>query len=390
MMKNYILQIQLIAIIICCNACNGQVIKNVKQPLKIIQNSKAGNFEKVRKTQNAFTDASFGNSVLDKDGNIWLCSNGEGVYKFNPKNETLNGGKPFTNYTTDDGLDCNIVYCALQDKQGNIWVGTKTGLNLYNSASEINASIKAFTPISIITNNKIDNPAYQNGVWSMMEDSKGTVWFGTDDGVYCYNANTQGFNSIKIFSKFMSDRSIINKDSVQLKAIFTMLEDKENNIWFGACNIDGICVYNPNVVNGKISKTLTQISNKNFQRVDEIIQDKNGNIFFAGVFSGICKYEIDTKNAKKGTIIKDVFKAKKGESGSYGVLEDKLGNIWFDQDGWLEYWDGKTVHTLTTSEGLPSKYMFPLLLDNKGNIWFSGPQMGLYKYTNGKFIKYSN
>jgi ligand-binding sensor domain-containing protein len=42
-------------------------------------------------------------------------------------------GTSFTRFTTRDGLIDNSIWSILEDKTGNIWVGTReTGLSLYD------------------------------------------------------------------------------------------------------------------------------------------------------------------------------------------------------------------------------------------------------------------
>jgi ligand-binding sensor domain-containing protein len=45
-------------------------------------------------------------------------------------------GKTFRNFTTDDGLVNNSVFSALEDRDGNLWFGTRgLGLSRYDGAS---------------------------------------------------------------------------------------------------------------------------------------------------------------------------------------------------------------------------------------------------------------
>ncbi|MEP6713365.1 MAG: two-component regulator propeller domain-containing protein [Ferruginibacter sp.] len=41
----------------------------------------------------------------------------------------------FNNLTQKDGLSNNSVTCFFKDKTGYIWIGTESGLNLYNGNS---------------------------------------------------------------------------------------------------------------------------------------------------------------------------------------------------------------------------------------------------------------
>ena len=233
-------------------------------------------------------------------------------------------GKTFTHFTTKDGLDNNIVYSILEDKAGNIWVGTKTGLNRYSPS--LGVGEKSFTQIPIIVN-RGNNTSLLNGVWSMMQDKKGTIWFGTDEGVYCYNPSTMiGAGGIHI-TRFLDDSNIFNKDTLQLKAIFSIFEDKTGKIWFGDCMNEGISRFD--------GKTLTNIIPYNdVRRVNNIIEDNAGNILFATSFNGICRYEPSALLKVGGKAFsKNVFMRKNGYQGN--VLKDKLGNIWVDDENGL-------------------------------------------------------
>lgn len=303
--------------------------------------------------------------MQDKSGNIWLTSNGDGLYHFD--------GKTFTNYTKADGLDNNIIYSVFEDQQGNLWVGTKTGLNLHkNDGSK---KQKVFTPIptkgsdgNIHSAVNLSNvfPMKQNGVWTMMQDKKGTIWMGTDDGVYCYDG--------KHIKPFLDNRNLINKDSLQLKGIFSILEDTKGNIWFTACASEGISRLSENTLS-------TIIPYQNIGRTDRIIEDQKGNFWFAAVFKGVCRYD-GIKFA--GNVFNDDL-----NKGPFNILEDKTGNLWFNTQAGLGFYDGVTFKVNTERDGLPTKYLTPLLQDKSGNIWFNGPNMSLYSFDGKTFVKYS-
>ncbi|MCP5048123.1 MAG: hybrid sensor histidine kinase/response regulator, partial [bacterium] len=59
--------------------------------------------------------------IEDRRGNLWIGTYGGGLTR-------MKDGK-FTTYTTRDGLAHNIVWSLCEDSGGNLWVGTADGLN---------------------------------------------------------------------------------------------------------------------------------------------------------------------------------------------------------------------------------------------------------------------
>ena len=111
----------------------------------------------------------------DKTGNLWFGTFGGGVCKYD--------GKSFTNFTTAQGLASNTVHCVTEDETGNIWFGTNGGLSLIrkNKLSELpnmnwgkDAKLfESFTMASGLSNDVIRN---------VVEDKSGNIIIGTNEG----------------------------------------------------------------------------------------------------------------------------------------------------------------------------------------------------------------
>jgi ligand-binding sensor domain-containing protein len=155
--------------------CNGQVKKDlpkekVSEP-KIIADGQP----KLIKIQSSQKDDNVGCSLQDKAGNLWLGTS-EGIYKYD--------GKSFSQFTLTNGLNSNRISCILEDKDGKIWIGTEAGLCLYTG--------KTFTPIQIPLRKNMPPNKQRNthNVFSIMQDKSGKLWFATIDGVYIYDGKT--------------------------------------------------------------------------------------------------------------------------------------------------------------------------------------------------------
>lgn len=332
----------LLIALIFFTSCNGQV-KHENDTALIGQ-------AKLPSPKGANKEARIVSSVEDKDGNIWFGSIGEGLFKYD--------GKLFFNFGTAQGLNSNSIYSLLTDETGKIWVGTNKGIYCFDG--------NKFVHVPIVLSNKKSTPS-DNTVWSMMQDKNGIIWFGTDAGVYCYDG--------KAFSRFLDKTTVINKNNLILKGIFSILETKDGKIWFAECSGEGISCFD--------GLTLTTIIPYNeIRRTDRIIEDKQNNLWFATAFKGIGKY------AGK-TYTQNIFKTA-DLNGSYNILEDANGNLWFDTQDGLGCYDGKTSNILTEKDGTIVKNFIPILLDKSGNVWFSSNGMKLYKYDGKTFVSYSN
>jgi ligand-binding sensor domain-containing protein len=225
-------------IFILSTSCNGQ---NNAKPLVFVKDqiTKTNGKPYLVKTQGSTENDNVKCGLQDKTGNFWFGTTGEGVYRYD--------GKIFTQFTVKDGLINNCVYSILEDKSGNIWFGMLDGICRYNGKNFVPIIIP-FSIRPLTNNNYYSSRSTKNTVWSMLQDKSGNIWFGTGDGVYCYNGIT--------FTRFLNNDGVINKDSLHLKMVDCMLEDKNGNIWFasgmppgeeGVCRFDGksIVSYNP-------------------------------------------------------------------------------------------------------------------------------------------------
>ena len=336
-------------------SCNGQV----KPVMQKVNENTLGRQAKIPKPTGTNMDVRLGYSIEDTDGNLWFGSYGEGLFKYD--------GKLFVHFGMEQGLSSNTIYSILQDNTGNVWVGTSKGLNMLDGNKFVSIPIVlSNNNASYLKNSNNDITPTENAVWSMMQDKSGTIWFGTDDAVYCYDG--------KAFSRFLDNQFLINNDSLQLKGIFSILEAKNGNIWFAECAGEGVSSFN-----GKTLSTI--IPYKEIGRTDRIIEDKQNNLWFATAFKGIGKY--DGK-----TYTQNIFRDQ-DLNGSYNILEDANGNIWFDTQDGLGFYDGKKLNILAEKEGTVVKDFIPILLDKAGNLWFSSKGIKLYKYDGKTFTNYS-
>jgi ligand-binding sensor domain-containing protein len=372
-MKNYQfyrLVYLLLPAILFFNACNGQV--NSGTNTNTVNELKADKPEhaKLIKTQGTGEYDIVSCSFHDKAGNHWFGTSGEGVYRYN--------GKTFAQFTVADGLSNNNVWCILEDKSGMIWFGTTDGPCYYDGTKIVRVPINVNFLPDTNSNNYYTATSTKKTVWSMLIDKKGTHWFGTGEGVYCYDG--------RLFTRFLDNPSIINKDNLHLKMIACMLEDKNGVMWFGSGmppGMEGICRYD-----GKILEHFTPQNQKWIRSMSE---DSTGKLFFATRIKGVCTYDgtAFTFPGNPPGMPADLVN---------GGLKDRAGNTWFacdygedvnDTAGGVWRYDGNRFTKFSTAQGLINNSAFFVFEDRDGKIWVGTRNMGLYRLDGERFTSFS-
>jgi ligand-binding sensor domain-containing protein len=284
----------------------------------------------------------------------------------------------------------SMVRNVKQARNGDILIASFLGVFRYDGTS--------FTNIST----EISSPRFSS-FWDVLEDRKGNLWFGTrDSGVYHYNGKSfQHFTTKDGLASNMalhiyedragniwfgasrydgkSFRNFTTKDGFPSNSIRLLLEDKTGKLWFGAQG-ENMFVYD--------GKTFTVLKNKDgkaFNNVWSIIEDKKGNIWFGDV-DGLWRYDTSAPlSASPSASLRASSRTftKVSQSGAYGIIEDKKGNIWttgaVNPNGnvWsLFRYDAKSLYNkkpTVTEITRASYFIIGLLEANDGSIWFSPP-----------------
>jgi signal transduction histidine kinase/CheY-like chemotaxis protein/AraC-like DNA-binding protein/sugar lactone lactonase YvrE len=109
-----------------------------------------------------------------KNGKIWIATDGEGIFVYDKK---LHRDRVQNINTNNNSWLCNnCVFPLLEDSHGNIWIGTLTGLSIYDSNKRKGYS---YTNLGQKT---YDISKF--AVTAIQQDDDTTVWLGTDYGIF--------------------------------------------------------------------------------------------------------------------------------------------------------------------------------------------------------------
>ncbi len=232
--------------------------------------------------QQGMGSASVNQIFQDSKGYIWFATQGGGVNRFN--------GKEFKNFTKSEGLPSNDVTYIAEDKKGEIWVATSEGVLHFNGRElPKQKAVKPFISdlvfcifaapdsklyfatqangVKVWDGKKIQSITTANGlpsneVYTVTQDRKGRIWFGTEDGIAMMDKG-----KISTFS---------GHPSISDNGFFSSHTDKQGNVWFGSV-MGKVIIFQPN-------ETIIDYPLPSAQQNDlmgSIAQDSLGNIWIA-------------------------------------------------------------------------------------------------------------
>lgn len=134
----------------------------------------------------------------------------------------------FKRIGSNDGLSKNSITSIIQDQNNFVWIGTSNGLNRFDGED-----------FNVYKHNPSDATSMPyNEVLSLFQSKTGDIWIGTQNaGAFKYLPSKDKFVEYDFFS---SERGVAGR-------INAILEDSRGNIWFGTD--DGLIKY----ANGKFA-----------------------------------------------------------------------------------------------------------------------------------------
>ena len=151
----------------------------------------------------------------DPQGNIWIATMGKGLF-------CLQKDGSRRNYKTKSGADNNLkINCLPNDylikmalsKDGNhVYVATSVGLACLDRKR--NSWVSTFKGINCLNKNRFSHCVFV--------DSKDHVWYGTEDGAFCFD-----------FRKGIKPKLYSTANGLTDNSVTSITEDYQGNIWLG-------------------------------------------------------------------------------------------------------------------------------------------------------------
>lgn len=212
----------------------------------------------------------------------------------------------------------------------------------------------------------IDTLKFTSGIRSMLQDSRGNYWFGSDqEGVCKFDGTT--------FKYYTPENGFCGKQVIYIQ------EDDTGLIWFGTSS--GLCSFDGKKFTAVAGREVSA-SNHSVDKKFPSLEIKATDLWFPG--NNI--YELIRIDHGISSTIQYPFKMRsKGNPGDYGVTgfsKSKNGGLWIAYYSGVAYYDGKNIqyiHDSTMHYDGKSKYMHvrSILEDSKGRLWIGNNGIGV-------------
>ncbi|MFD1144724.1 two-component regulator propeller domain-containing protein [Larkinella insperata] len=271
----------------------------------------------------------------------------------------------FKHITADEGLSQSNVTCILQDKRGFMWFGTQDGLNRFDGYS-----------FTVYRNNPKNSTSLSHSfIRALYEDRKGRLWVGTEDGgLSLFNRETETFVNYQ--------RSASNLKSISHNQVTSIAEDRQGYLWVGTAG-GGLNRFDP------VSRTFAHFTHDSAKFgslgndfVNDLRVDSKGRVWVA-TGAGL-----DLLDAATQTFRHFVHNPADQTSLSYTnamtLFEDSQKRIWIGTEGGglnLLNTDQQTFtqfqYSETNANTIGHNDVISLAEDQAGNLWIGTRNGGI-------------
>ena len=261
----------------------------------------------------------------DQEGNLWIGTDG-GVDLFRE-------GK-FTVYAKREGLIDDVMYAVHEGIDGTMWFSTENGVSSLKNG--------------VITNYTENEGLARNFVLSFASTADGSVWMGT------YGGGLSRFKNGKFFTYTL-------EDGLPENAVFALYADSRGDLWIGTGG--GAARFR-----NESFQTFTTEDGLTSNEVTVFIEDHEGAMWI-GTYNG------GLNRLKDGTITSFTTKDNLSHDGILSLYEDQDDVLWIGTyGGGLNRVKNGIVTVFNTKDGLHNDKISHISEDNLGNLWMSSNQ----------------
>ncbi|MEM1434771.1 MAG: two-component regulator propeller domain-containing protein [Pseudomonadota bacterium] len=293
--------------------------------------------------------------LLDREQNLWVALDSGGLLRVATQPETASAAPAAAAYFApgEGSLPAATVTALLEDRVGNLWVGTAIGLLRYNRRDQ------RFMPFD-------PEPEQPLAVTDFHEDGSGHLWIGTDgQGLWRFDGDRQSF---MVWAHSPEDPATLGSNRIQ-----AVLADHAGSLWVATDQGLNEVLGAAEVRRYEADPTLPW--NLRDGLVLSLFEDRQ-QVLWVGTGSGLARwnYLSDTFNYFDGFL---------AQSDVLAVTERSNGEIWLALRGRgllrMHRMTGRVEPLEALNARLPDDRITSLKADPTGHLWIGYRRSGLVR-----------
>jgi len=273
----------------------------------------------------------------------------------------------FNYLSLEHGLSQNSVYSICQDSKGFMWFGTEDGLNRYDGYG-----------VTVFRHDQ-DDPGSLLGsmVYSICEDHKSVLWIGTNGGLNKFNGDTG------TFTHYLHQPT--NPNSLGHNCVNAVRESSRHPgiLWIGTQE-GGLDIFNTRT--GQFTHYRFDPSDPHslgHDTVNHIYEDRSGNTWIGANSGGLHKYDAQINGFTRYPAATPALQSGGSPDRIFAICEDREGKLWVGSDAGISRFDpdsGQYVpfHRPNGEYGrLSSNAVRAIHIDRRGKSWIGTLRGGL-------------
>ena len=271
----------------------------------------------------------------DSKGNIWVATLGAGIWRVydaaaSPRIERFDRSQ----------LSSAVVRSVLEDREGNIWVGTDNGLD-------------RLTP-STLTARRHDVATINRPVTALTADQQGSVWVGTQTGLYRFTES--------------DGRRFDQRDGLPGVAIYSLHTDARGTLWVAGDQLGLV----RRLDDGRFSAVPLPVRPP--LRIVAMTSDSSGALW-------LCDTDMGGVFRWKDGVLTEVPEVAR--MAAHSALTDRKGRVWIGLvNGILLVNRDGSKRIFGPDDGLGSGRVTALFEDARGAVW-AATGVGVSRFDDG-------
>jgi len=329
--------------------------------------------------------------IEDREGVVWA-----GGFAYNPPGELCAIQRGATRCYGEDGSLGDGVLGLYQDRNGNLWAGTRTGLwrwkpgpreffpiggqpaGIQGLAEDDSGALLIALQGRVVrlrggklqTAYTYPMPSRQSFARARLRDRNGGLWFGTSDHglVHVHQGNVDAFGQT---------------DGLSGDTVTALFEDREGSVWVATTNgLDRFRSY----------AVVTYSANQGLPNFGESILAARDGSIWVNTPDGLTRWARgrvtayhgrNTRAAQRPSVREVVVEGlPNGELAS--LLQDHSGRIWFAGAGGAGYLENDRFVSI---RGAPGGTVYAMAEDTARNLWIANLDLGLLELSGGRVVR---